>query len=228
MSVGSSGTDKTAAAAAEAARPGASPVVRRSLRTVLHALMQGVLKLSYPLMILCAWHWDMPRYIGLALFVLLWLQRWFGTGMVAHSLRRLSLLDWCVAGMLSAASASIVLTNSELLLCLYPAAVNLGLLIAFGATLVKGPPMIEKFARLGKSSLGPHALRHTRRVTWVWCGFFALNGAFSAYTAFAWSHAAWALYNGGIVYALIGALLVGELLWRYLIVQRRAARSELA
>lgn len=187
--------------------------------------MQVLLKLAYPALILCAWRWDHPRYVGCMLFAILWLQRWVGSGPVAMSLRRLTSIDWTVVGLLSCASAAIVATNSEQLLRLYPALVNFGLLIAFGATLVRGPSMIEKFARLGKPDLPPGAVRHTRHVTQVWCGFFVLNGAFSAYTALYWSRANWSLYNGAIAYGLIGLLLVAEVIWRYLVVLPRAARS---
>ncbi|SIT40328.1 conserved membrane hypothetical protein [Paraburkholderia ribeironis] len=190
--------------------------------------MQALLKLAYPALILCAWRWDTPRLVGCMLFAILWLQRWAGSGPVATSLRRLSALDWTVFGLLSFASAAIVVTDSELLLRLYPSLVNLGLLIAFGGTLVRGPSMIEKFARLGNPDLPPGAVRHTRRVTQVWCAFFVLNGAFSAYTALYWSRANWSLYNGAIAYGLIGVLLVAEVVWRYLVVLPRAARSEAA
>jgi uncharacterized membrane protein len=200
----------------------ASPGTERQLgKTVVQVL----LKLAYPALILCAWRWDTPRYVGCMLFAILWLQRWAGSGPVATSLRRLSTIDWSVVGLLSWASAAIVFTNSELLLRIYPSLVNLGLLIAFGATLVRGPSMIEKFARLGKPDLPPGAVRHTWRVTQVWCGFFALNGAFSAYTALSWSRANWSLYNGAIAYGLVGVLLVAEVIWRYLVVLPRAARS---
>jgi uncharacterized membrane protein len=192
------------------------------------AVVQVAVKLAYPLVILCAWRWNTPRYVGCMLFALLWLQRCAGTGTVAGSLRRLTAVDWCVAGLLSCASAALMLTDSELLLRLYPSLVNLGLLVAFGATLSRGPSMIEKFARLGNPNLGPHAVRHTRRVTRLWCAFFALNGTFSAYTALYWGREAWSLYNGAIAYGLIGVLLVGEIVWRYLIVRPRAARSEAA
>jgi uncharacterized membrane protein len=203
---------------AVAAEPGAA---RRWAKLVVQAL----LKLAYPALILCAWRWDAPRVVGCMLFAILWLQRWAGGGTLAASLRRLSAIDWAVVGMLSCASAAIVVTDSELLLRLYPSLVNLGLLIAFGATLVRGPSMIEKFARLGNPDLPPGAVRHTRRVTQVWCAFFVLNGAFSAYTALYWSRASWSLYNGAIAYGLIGALLVAEVIWRYLVVLPRAARS---
>jgi uncharacterized membrane protein len=187
--------------------------------------VQALLKLAYPALILCAWRWDAPRVVGCMLFAILWLQRWAGSGTLAASLRRLTAVDWAVVGMLSCASAAIVVTDSELLLRLYPSLVNLGLLIAFGATLVRGPSMIEKFARLGNPDLPPGAVRHTRRVTQVWCGFFVLNGAFSAYTALYWSRANWSLYNGALAYGLIGVLLVAEVIWRYLVVLPRAARS---
>ena len=38
----------------------------------------------------------------------------------------------------------------------------------------------------------------------------------------------WSLYNGAIAYGLIGVLLVAEVIWRYLVVLPRAARSEAA
>ena len=195
------------------------------LRAVVRGAMQVLLKLAYPALILCAWKGDAPRYVGLMLFAILWLQRFAGTRSFASSLRRLTAVDWWVAGLLSCASAAIVLTDSEMLLRVYPSLVNLGLLIAFGATLVRGPTMIEKFARIRTPDLSPPAVLHTRRVTQIWCVFFALNGAFSAYTAFYWTRDAWSLYNGAIAYGLIGVLLAGEIVWRYLVVLPRAARS---
>ncbi|EEA00473.1 conserved hypothetical protein [Burkholderia sp. H160] len=188
-------------------------------------VVQVLLKLAYPALILCAWHWDAPRLVGGMLFATLWLQRWIGGGPVAIPLGQLSALDWAVVILLSCASTAIVVTDSELLLRFYPSLVNLGLLIAFGATLVRGPSMIEKFARLGSPDLPPGAVRYTRRVTQVWCGFFVLNGAFSVYTALYWSRASWSLYNGLIAYGLIGALLAGEYVWRRLVVLPRAARA---
>ncbi|TDN68890.1 hypothetical protein [Paraburkholderia sp. BL10I2N1] len=200
------------------------PAAGRMARVV----MQVLLKLAYPALILSAWKWDTPRYIGLMLLAILWLQRFAGTGSFASSLRRLTAVDWWVAGLLSCASAAIVLTNSEMLLRIYPSLVNLGLLIAFGATLVRGPTMIEKFARIRTPDLSASAVLYTRRVTQIWCAFFAVNGAFSAYTAFYWTRDAWSLYNGAIAYGLVGVLLVGEIAWRYLVLMPRAARSEAA
>ncbi len=109
------------------------------------------------------------------------------------SLRRLDTIDWCVAWALSGASVAIVLTNSEWLLRLYPSLVNVGLLVAFGATLVRGPVDDRKICTPEQAGPGPHTIRYTRRVTQVWCGFFALNGVFSACTALYWTREAWSL-----------------------------------
>ena len=183
-------------------------------------------KLAYPLVILCAWHWDAPRYAGCMLFALLWLQRWAGTGAFASSLRRLTPVDWCVAAVLNVASVAMVWTNSELLLRLYPSLVNLGLLVAFSATLVDGPSMVEKFARLHNPEPTPQIVRYTRRITQLWCVFFTLNSAFSVYTALCWRREAWSLYNGALAYVLIGVLLLAEIAWRRFVMLPRAAGSE--
>lgn len=196
----------------------------RSRFAGLTMILRLATHLAYPIAILCVWRWLSPRYVGVVLLALLWIQRTMGSGVVASSLRRLSWIDWTVAGGLSCASIAIVLTDSEMLLRLYPALVNLGLLVAFAATLIRGPSMIERFARLSRPNPEPHIVRYTRTVTRIWCSFFAANAAFSAYTANHWSHNAWSIYNGLVAYLLSGALLAGEYLWRTCVLEPRDAR----
>ncbi len=198
----------------------------RQRRRLWRTAFQAILVLAYPAALLIAWHWDRPRYLGAMLFVMLWLQRWIGSGVVANALRRLTTIDWCVAGVLSTASAAIVITNSELCLRCYPALVNLGLLVAFGATLARGPSMIEKIARLREPALSVQAVQYTRHVTLLWCSFFIVNSAFSLYTALQWSRAAWSLYNGVFSYIAIGLLLGGEVVYRHLFVLPRTVQAE--
>jgi uncharacterized membrane protein len=186
---------------------------------------KAMLMLGYPLVILLASRFLSPRYAGCLLIVLLWLQRCLGTGPVSAALRQLTRVDWCVAAALSGMSLAIAAADNETLLRLYPACVSAGLLAAFGATLREGPTMIEKFARAHIPEPTPAIVRYTRRVTQLWCAFFIANGLFSAYTALHWSRAAWSLYNGAIVYLLIGALLLGEWLWRQCFVKPRHARA---
>ncbi|WP_296227955.1 hypothetical protein [Ralstonia sp. UBA689] len=187
---------------------------------------QAVLKIAYPLVLLGAWHFGAPRYVGIALLALLWAQRWVGAGSVSELLRQLTPLDWLIAGVLTCTSAAVAITNSELLLRLYPALVNGGLLLSFAATLRSGPTMIEKFARMRLPDLQPRAVRYTRHVTQVWCGFFALNGLTAVVAALYWSRGAWALYNGVIAYVLVGALIAAEAAFRHWVVRPHALQSE--
>ena len=107
-----------------------------------------------------------------------------------------------------------LLVNDERLLLLWPVGINLGLLLLFGASLLKPPTMIERFARLLHPDLPAEGVRYTRRVTQVWCAFFIVNGSIAAYTALATSREAWVLYNGLIAYLLVAALFCGEWLVR--------------
>jgi uncharacterized membrane protein len=61
--------------------------------------------------------------------------------------------------------------NQALPLKLYPALVNVVMLLVFGTSLRFGPPLVERLARLQEPDLPPFAVAYTRRVTQVWCGF---------------------------------------------------------
>lgn len=90
-----------------------------------------------------------------------------------------------------------------------PVLINLLLLAGFASSL-RATPMIERFARLQKAELSPEQVRYCRRVTQVWCGFFAANAALSLSLAVFASLKVWALYNGLIAYMLIGTLGASE------------------
>jgi uncharacterized membrane protein len=104
----------------------------------------------------------------------------------------------------------------------YPVLVNAVLLTLFGLSLRFGPSAVERLARLREPNLDERGVRYTRRVTQVWCVFFALNGAAALATAL-WADArTWALYNGGLAYLLMGLLGVGEWLLRRRLLARTA------
>ena len=107
--------------------------------------------------------------------------------------------------------------NALLPLKFYPVFVNAALLSAFIYSLLVPPPMIERFARLREPELPAAAIGYTRRVTQVWCVFFALNGAIALITALWASASLWTLYNGFIAYLLMGLLFAGEywVRWRF-------------
>jgi uncharacterized membrane protein len=100
--------------------------------------------------------------------------------------------------------------NHVLTLKLYPVLVNGVMLAVFTYSLFIPPSIIEQFARRREPNFGPRSVRYTRRVTQVWCVFFALNGAVALITALWASAATWSLYNGVIAYLLMGVLFAGE------------------
>ncbi|OZI35773.1 hypothetical protein CEG14_11995 [Bordetella genomosp. 1] len=108
----------------------------------------------------------------------------------------------------------LALINTASALRVYPVMMNALLLAAFGASLVRGRPVIERLARLRHPDLPPAGVRYTRRVTQVWCGFFVANGLAAAALGLWGSWQAWTWYNGAISYALMGLLLGGEWLLR--------------
>ena len=116
-------------------------------------------------------------------------------------------------GLLALAGAA-ALFNSEPLLRFYPFAMNVGMLLLFGASLKRPPSLIERLARLREPDLSPAGVRYTHRVTQVWCVFFVLNGVVSWWTAVFASREFWSLYNGLIAYGLMGLLFAGEWLFR--------------
>lgn len=106
------------------------------------------------------------------------------------------------------------LSGEALLLRWYPTLISLLLLAVFGLSLKFGPPMIERLARLREPELPPAGVRYTRKVTWVWVGFFVFNATVSALLTLLAPLAWWTLYNGLLVYFIMGALFGGEWLLR--------------
>jgi len=114
----------------------------------------------------------------------------------------------------AAITSGLTLTTGSIIgLKFYPVVVSVVLLGVFGVSLWKPPSMIERFARLQTPHLPVQAIAYTRKVTWIWCGFFTLNGTIATATVFA-SDKAWALYNGLLSYIFMGVLLAGEYLVR--------------
>jgi uncharacterized membrane protein len=110
--------------------------------------------------------------------------------------------------------AVVAVIDGDLSVRLYPVFMSAVMFVAFASTLLHPPSMIERFALITEPSLPPHAVVYTRIVTMVWAGFFLVNGAVALWTAVAGSWAVWTLYNGCIVYVLMGVLLVIEYLVR--------------
>jgi uncharacterized membrane protein len=159
---------------------------------------------AYPLLVYFGFgRWD-PLWLALGLTALLFLRAWSGRDPM-----------WAVAGigalLLGAATA---LGGSWTPLKLYPVMVSAVLLGVFGASLWRGPTVIERIARLAEPQLPAEGVAYTRKVTIAWCGFFLANGTLSAATALWASEQFWLLYNGLLAYVLIAAFFGAEWLLR--------------
>ena len=183
-------------------------------------LLQAALWFVYPLAIYFGLKYLEPRFVALLLAAALLVRRRHDASRLLTDLTRTDL--GILAGLLVLAALT-ALTNSETLLRLYPAFMNLGMLLLFGLSLKRPPSMIERFARLHEPELPAAGVRYTRRVTQVWCLFFVVNGSIAVWTALRASRDDWATYNGLIAYLLMGVLFVGEWVFRRHILARRSA-----
>lgn len=171
----------------------------------------AVLTVLYPLVV----------YLGLGHFE----PRWLAFLLLAVALARLTASRepvWVAAAVMAGVLAlATFLANAALPLKLYPVIVNGLLLALFAVSLAHPPSAIERLARLRDPDLPPVGVAYTRKVTWVWCGFFVFNGTLAVATALWGSDAIWATYNGLIAYGLIGAVFGIE----WCVRQRVMARS---
>ena len=163
--------------------------------------------LSYPLLV----YFGLRRY-GLRPLALLLLLAFLPNLLLRRSATRgsgLALLAWLplLSALLLLGSAYFRSLGWMLAL---PSMTNLLLLSAFGLTLWRGPPMIERFARLQDPDLDGPRQRWCLRWTQIWCGFFFLNGLMAALFALFSPLFWWTLHTSVLGYAGMGALLAAE------------------
>ena len=95
---------------------------------------------------------------------------------------------------------------------LYPVVMVAIALVAFAVSLFRRP-LVETIAcRMGER-LDARGVDYCRNVTRLWTAFLAVHLAVTVATVFA-SDEVWAVYNGFVAYVLMGALFLGEWLYR--------------
>ena len=170
-----------------------------------------LLSIAYPFLI----YWGLQHFSAAKLLPLILIilgLRWIVGG---QSYERILLVAILGALLLVA-----MLGGYQLGLKFYPVMVNLGFLLVFAGSLIFPPPVVERIARLREPELPPGAISYTLKVTWIWTGFFVVNGLAAAYTAVWTSDEIWVLYNGFVAYLLIGSLVAGEWLVRQRVMRR--------
>jgi uncharacterized membrane protein len=107
-----------------------------------------------------------------------------------------------------------VISNNLLSIKLYPCVINLIMFSIFFHSILHPPTIIEKLARLKTPDLSPQAIKYTKIVTFVWCGFFVINGLIALWTALFASVKIWTIYNGCLSYIFIGIIFGSEFICR--------------
>lgn len=168
--------------------------------------------IAYPIIIYFGLEFFEARVIALAVIILalarLFMVRqlkFLTAGMPQTYLVIATLL---LVGILATAS------NSPILLQYYPVCLNALMLVLFAISLIRPPSIIEQIARAYDPYLRPATIPYTRKVTMVWCGFFAFNGTVALFTVLDTNLGFWAIYNGFITYCLMGLLMGGEIIIR--------------
>ena len=173
----------------------------------LRAALTWIVPASYPFLVLgLTLRWGPPAAafgVAAAATLVLILQRSKSPGARTPAAWLPSLFAALLAGM------ALVFRSSGWVR-LTPALVSVSLGVVFAASLVRGTPLIERFARLQHPDLTDLEARWCRMWTWVWLGFLALNVAAVSVLAWAAPVLWWAAYTGGIAYLLMGSLFTIE------------------
>jgi len=101
-----------------------------------------------------------------------------------------------------------------------PIFIQLSLMLFFGKTLFKGPPLIERFVRFEFPDIPPVIQQYCRHLTIMWTSFFAFNIiaciVLALFAPIEW----WAIYTGVMIFMLSGLLMVAEYIWRHFYFRR--------
>ncbi len=179
-------------------------------RRALSSALQGIFVLAYPLIVYFGYTRLATRALAMLLLAL------YGFSL-AIRLRGCAREIWQLVRQHSGLALLIALalaTGNSTLLLFMPVIVSLYLLWTFSASLRDGMPMVERFARIAEDDLPDFTIPYCRKVTIVWCVFFAANALCVLMLALAAPLEFWALYSGFISYLLIGAILSGEFVVR--------------
>jgi uncharacterized membrane protein len=163
----------------------------------------------YPVLIFFGLKYFNLKIVGLAASILLALRLGFFKG---RSL--LSFYVLIALGLSLAFNLIGLFFDWDTLYKFYPIIINFSLLTAFAHSLFGAQTIVEQLARMRNPELSIQAVEYTRRVTWIWICFFAVNGSLAAYTAVFSPVEVWTFYNGFLSYLLVGLLFFGEKIFR--------------
>lgn len=168
----------------------------------LKSVLIGLVFIAYPVIIYILISGGFP-WLGVAIVV----------GLLFSKFRQRTGELHTVIGLLFLVAVAGYVFGPEFISKMAPLMIHLTLFFIFWGSL-KTTPVINQFARLDFPVLPAEIEKHCRKLTMVWAAFFAMNCIICIALALYDDHRIWTLYNGLIVYLLIGMLVVGEYLWR--------------
>ena len=171
-----------------------------------------VFSIAYPFIVYFGIKFFPPGFLGLLLLLLLAIR----FGVLVNEERRILLP---VLVVFLGYSLLTTFLNSVSMLLYYPVLVNFSLFIIFTSSLRQQEPLLLRIVRAKGATISAHTPGYLYKLTAIWAVFFVINGLVSLWTS-TLSMAAWTLYNGMLSYCIIGALIGGELLFRYFYIKR--------
>ncbi len=175
----------------------------------------AALSVLYPVLVFCGLRfWELsPRKLSL---VLLSLAAFHFLSMSKKGVSKVSRAREILLAIFLVGCGGIAFAlDNAFVLKFYPVLVNAGLLVFFGATLLRGPSFVFRLATLSDKRIlhladRLYVERYCNRVTLAWCVFFVCNGLVALWTVLFADEQIWTLYNGLVAYVLMGAFFMLE------------------
>ena len=181
-------------------------------RTPIKLIVVGAL-LIYPIAIYIADDYLSPSLLMAGLLLLLAARLLVAAWI--NQTKRFWSIALAVIMLIAALVVPLTMPDIKLMyLRLYPMLLTLLIFAFFFGSLFTRMPLAERLARMAHHELPPQGVIYTRHLTWIWCGVLLCNALVSLYTAIGTSFKAWSLYNGVIVYFLLGGVFVCEYIVR--------------
>ncbi|MFL0798853.1 MAG: hypothetical protein K6L80_00270 [Agarilytica sp.] len=179
-------------------------------------VLASVLLLAYPVLIYFGIEKLSPAHFAAVLAVLMSVR--FMLSPTARDVRQVALFTLVLLYV-----GSVVLSDSQLLLRLYPVLMSLAVASTFFVTLFEPESLIERMARLSGKVITPRAKVYTRKLTAVWFFLLVVNAVVSLFFAVEGSVDAWAFYCGFLSYILFATFFGAEFIYRQFYIRKYGA-----
>lgn len=173
----------------------------------------GALAILYPLLVFCALVIFKLGVKFISVFLVIFAFAYIFINRKNFSLKKWGLVITPV--ILFGIGIICLLTESKIILKIYPALADLAYLTFFGVSLFIPPPVafyfVDIFDKKVKTIIPTERFNQfCKNATISYCIYFFIDGVISAYIVFLPSDTVWGIYNGFVTYALMGLVFIVE------------------